>query len=148
MWSLYKLKGTEAGQIPPWRARLGVQNVVFLWAAFTIYFNRNAINGPGMQLHFWVWGLGRLFNVTDARDRIVGVLGLTEWVFDEKALPQGLIPDYTKPIFAVFRDAFKAEIYCSENFDILDHGRLAKASLLKHESTPTWIRTRERRKER
>ncbi|EKG20516.1 heterokaryon incompatibility protein [Macrophomina phaseolina MS6] len=142
-WLLYKAGGNGKCDVPPER-RAGLWNASGMWKKFDVEHGMNAKN-PAPQLERLslcelVWNTLR-FNVSEPKDRIFAVLGLTKWSATNMALPEAVRPDYSKNLYSVYRDAIKIEIAERKELGILEGGIVDQQSIFSCEKiqTPTWV---------
>jgi hypothetical protein len=84
----------------------------------------------------------RTFDVTDSRDCVYALLGLSRWASRSEPLPAFLTPDYRKPLGEILRDATKMAIYESGDlwlFRYIEHGYELTSPALQRMATPSWV---------
>lgn len=84
----------------------------------------------------------RLFGVSEARDKVYALLGLTRWAASGQPLPLSLTPQYQKPLREVLRDTTRVAIHESGDLWILryvEHEVVAVSSNMPDETVPSWV---------
>ena len=84
----------------------------------------------------------RPFGVSEVRDKVYALLGLTRWTASGQPLPFALTPQYQKPLRDVLRDTTRVAIYESGDLWVLryvEHEVVVAPSNMLEETVPSWV---------
>ena len=84
----------------------------------------------------------RTFEVTDSRDCVYALLGLSRWASQSQSLPALIAPDYHKPLRETVRDATRMAIHESKDlwlFRYIEHGYELIPPTLQSMAIPSWV---------
>ena len=130
---------------PSNQSRSGVEMCILGYMHFGLpmdsYANTSDREEPYVMRLPSLLSMARNLNATDARDKFYGLLGLTQWAHDDQEFPGYVTVDYSKAVFAVFRDATRAAILEYGLLDVLQavDENPFEARSLEQLCLPSWV---------